>query len=99
MRLPCAVCGVGGSDPCLSRTTGKVMKSNHGPRAQAGKNVILNADVQKIEGDDDAETMWMFTWLTFGLQQRTYPKYIPLDKWNELHQKFPELTNQYWGAF
>lgn len=76
------------------------MKSSHGPRARAGKHVILNADVRKMEGgDDDDETLWMFCWLTFGLQQRAYPTYVPMEKWDELHQKFPELSNGYFGEW
>lgn len=98
-RLPCAMCGAAGYSPCISRTTGREMKGNHGPRASAGRHDHLNATLRKIDGMD--EQFWMWVHRFFGLSQHDYPVKLHPREWTELYQQYPELNpaDQYHGEW
>jgi hypothetical protein len=98
-RLPCSLCGAKGYDPCLSRTTGKAMKGNHGPRARAGRHDAINEAMRKLDGMD--EQFWQWAWIYMGLRQGDYPGEVTLASWNELYAAHPEIdpTDQYHGSW
>jgi hypothetical protein len=98
-RLPCALCGQAGYSPCISRTTGKPMKSSHMPRRVAGKSDHLAATLPRdaVFGED----FWLWVHRFFGLPESSYERKVAPAEWAALYQEHPEMdsTNQYHGEF
>lgn len=100
-RLKCGECGSEGYAPCKNKRTGREIKGFHGSRRFAGRNTVLNRQVAEIERDTEAEHYFMFAWLVFGGEERTYPGKATPDMWASLYSEHPDYHpgQRYWGTW
>lgn len=93
------MCGQAGYEPCLSRITGRPIKSNHMPRVRAGKQDHMAATLPReaVFGED----FWLWVHRFFGLPESRYERKVEPGEWAALYQEHPELhpADQYHGEF